>query len=147
MLTRQDNWRVRPRLSAPGDLFQIFRWQCGTQNVSQNQELDIKHYRDMIGRGKVSKLQLRSLWPAVIAAIGILKRFVLILRRVFVPKCILTDSYEIYPELRVLRSCQDGQPEISTPAILHRNRGQSPKIIIISTFASKLAKGWYSDEC
>ena len=38
------------RVRAPGcPRLDISQWQCETQNVSQNQDPDIKHYRDMIG--------------------------------------------------------------------------------------------------
>ena len=38
------------RVRAPGAAVSTSRWQCETQNVSQNQDPDIKHYRDMITR-------------------------------------------------------------------------------------------------
>ena len=120
-LDRAGNWRVGARVRE--QLVSTSQWQWETQNVSQNQDPDIKHYRDMIiGRmsvGRCPKLQTRSLWPAI-----------RILKTLYsAPKCTRTDGYEIYP--RFASECRDRAKipvcwVISTPAILQRNRGQSP---------------------
>ena len=119
------------RVRAPGAAVSTSRWQCETQNVSQNQDPDIKHYRDMIcpgRRGQREGVQIsnyghtgdqtviricktlcyRILKPGIMCTLGLT-----VMK--YIPD--LRASVEIVPRCRL---------EISTPAILQRNRGQSP---------------------